>query len=362
VQDFIYSTHAVVDSSGAVLERCDYRPYGEVTFWNPDYADTRAETQVASAFLFTGQMFDAETGLYHFKDRTLHPSLGRFLQRDPARATSQYEYASSSSHALSDPSGLQSTRPSTQPSRCCDRTWTDAQLEMRRFKGQGPLFPLEKSEPVTPRPEGRALEYDDVFSFRTKTVHKPALGGDIECCKVAAWFGPSPYNRSPMTIKKKGGPQIDVPRAHRRHSFGGPDGHHAGPHHVWGGGRIYRPMGEEATELRVALHRGFVSLWSEKGIGSQIATNGLGIYEWKFAFTGVLVDACEGDKIISVCHGHAHLEIGIIQRHLNYWRKRGVLWLAAREFTLVRLSVSGCGPPPPLATQPAPSTRPTHEP
>ena len=114
LQDFLYSTHAVVDSSGTVLERYDYAPYGAVTFWSADYSDTDDETQVHLDFLFTGQMLDPETGLYHYKSRALRPAPGRFSQRDPidyAGAANLYEYVGTVPHWLLDPRGEQGQDP-----------------------------------------------------------------------------------------------------------------------------------------------------------------------------------------------------------------------------------------------------------
>ena len=36
----------------------------------------RAETAVHNFFLFTGQMLDVESGLYHYKAHAYHPTLG----------------------------------------------------------------------------------------------------------------------------------------------------------------------------------------------------------------------------------------------------------------------------------------------
>lgn len=65
---------AVADGSGAVSAADLYRygPYGESS--NP---------ASGSLFRYTGQVYDGETGLYHYKARTYSPSLGRFLQTDP---------------------------------------------------------------------------------------------------------------------------------------------------------------------------------------------------------------------------------------------------------------------------------------
>jgi len=107
--DFLYSATAVLDSSGTVLERYDYTPYGAVTFWSADYSDTDDETQVHNDFLFTGQMYDAETGLYHYKARGYHPILGRFHQHDPAHyayGSNLYLYVDGLPSAIVDPIGL----------------------------------------------------------------------------------------------------------------------------------------------------------------------------------------------------------------------------------------------------------------
>ena len=107
--DFLYSASAVIDATGAVLERYDYEPYGAPSLWSGDYADTRPLTTGTCSFLFTGQMYDAETGLYHYKARVLHPAVGRFLQRDPGGyvdAMALYPYTASSPLDSLDPLGL----------------------------------------------------------------------------------------------------------------------------------------------------------------------------------------------------------------------------------------------------------------
>ena len=111
LQDLLYSTAAVLDPSGAVLERYDYEPYGKPTIWNGDYTATRAETAVFNDVLFTGQRYDPESGLYHYKDRNLHPILGRLLQHDRIGyydSMNLFLYANSSPSSYTDPLGLAS--------------------------------------------------------------------------------------------------------------------------------------------------------------------------------------------------------------------------------------------------------------
>jgi RHS repeat-associated protein len=108
VHDFLYSASAVIDPSAAVNERYDYEPYGKPTFWSGDYSDTRDETQVTNIFLFTGQMYDPETALYHYKRRALNAVMGRMGQPDPAdEGLSRYEYVRSAPHIGVDPDGAE---------------------------------------------------------------------------------------------------------------------------------------------------------------------------------------------------------------------------------------------------------------
>ncbi|HEY9759040.1 MAG TPA: RHS repeat-associated core domain-containing protein [Oculatellaceae cyanobacterium] len=70
--DRLGSIVAVSDSTGAVLSKAAYGPNGEnVPPGNLSIG-------------FSGQRYDAETGLYYYKNRYYSPSIGRFpLQTDP---------------------------------------------------------------------------------------------------------------------------------------------------------------------------------------------------------------------------------------------------------------------------------------
>jgi RHS repeat-associated protein len=62
---------AVSNSSGAVVNKMKYGPFGE----------TPALT--GTTFGFAGQRYDSQSGLYYFKRRIYSPAIGRFLQPDP---------------------------------------------------------------------------------------------------------------------------------------------------------------------------------------------------------------------------------------------------------------------------------------
>jgi len=114
---------ALVDTSGNVVERYAYDPYGQVLVLNgangtdPDVdgstvfewdIDADGASDVANEILFAGYRFDAETGLYHVRHRMYHATLGRWLQRDPegyADGNSLLEYTSSEPVSRHDPYG-----------------------------------------------------------------------------------------------------------------------------------------------------------------------------------------------------------------------------------------------------------------
>ena len=68
--------------SGAIVERITYDPYGQPQFLNENFTPKSATTHAWNA-LFQGLHRDEETSLYNNRARILHPTLGRFLQRDP---------------------------------------------------------------------------------------------------------------------------------------------------------------------------------------------------------------------------------------------------------------------------------------
>ncbi|MCX5673920.1 MAG: autotransporter-associated beta strand repeat-containing protein [Planctomycetota bacterium] len=111
-QDANWNVTALVDSgTGAVVERYIYSAYGEVTVLDEDWDPVEGnESAVANDRLFTGSALDSETGLYSSRVRdTYHPTLGRWLERDPAgyvEGMNLYEYVGSNPANLTDPMGL----------------------------------------------------------------------------------------------------------------------------------------------------------------------------------------------------------------------------------------------------------------
>jgi RHS repeat-associated protein len=113
---------ALLEADGDVTERYIYDPYGKVTVLHgasdKDGAVTEWEVDApgsdyANEILYSGYRYDAETGLYHARHRVYHPTLGRWLQRDPTDyidSMSLSEYARSNPWNLVDPLGLKNAK------------------------------------------------------------------------------------------------------------------------------------------------------------------------------------------------------------------------------------------------------------
>lgn len=107
IQDQAGSTIALTDAAGAATTINTYDEYG------------RPGSANAGAFQYTGQLWAADLGVYHYKARQYQPSLGRFLQPDPigyGDGANLYNYVSSDPTNLTDPTGASGRR--------CYEVWT----------------------------------------------------------------------------------------------------------------------------------------------------------------------------------------------------------------------------------------------
>ncbi len=104
-QDHLNSSSALSGSSGQQLEVNVWYPFGRTQTATP-----QASFQVSSRF--TGQILDAETGLYYYGARYYDPELGRFIQPDTIipdlgnpQSYNRYTYALNNPLRYIDPSG-----------------------------------------------------------------------------------------------------------------------------------------------------------------------------------------------------------------------------------------------------------------
>ena len=112
-QDADDDVTSLSNSSGSIVERYAYGPYGAVTVENPD-GTTRgtgaaSASYYGSAYLYQGMRLDVVTGTYDGKNRVYDVSLDRWLQQDPAGyvdGPNTYQFVGSSPTGRADPSGL----------------------------------------------------------------------------------------------------------------------------------------------------------------------------------------------------------------------------------------------------------------
>lgn len=115
-------TH-IADSGGVLVEQYQYDAYGNVSIFNGS-GMLQSSSNISNPFLFTGQWYDYESGLYFYKSRYYSPVLGRFIQRDPlgyVDGPSLYEYTFSNPVNWVDPLGLSSSP--------CDKPWWEEGLD-----------------------------------------------------------------------------------------------------------------------------------------------------------------------------------------------------------------------------------------
>jgi RHS repeat-associated protein len=108
-QDANWDVTALVNSSGTVMERYVYDPYGNVTFLSPTWG-TLTGSAYAWVYLHQGGRLGTLSGLYYFRNRDFSPDLGRWMRQDPlgyaAGDDNLYRYVLNSPVENGDPSGL----------------------------------------------------------------------------------------------------------------------------------------------------------------------------------------------------------------------------------------------------------------
>ncbi len=87
-----YSVAALTSTTGAVVERYGYEPYGELTILAADGSTVRASSSYANTYTYTGRRWDADLSLYYFRARYYDPKLGRFVGRSAKSDSMLYSY------------------------------------------------------------------------------------------------------------------------------------------------------------------------------------------------------------------------------------------------------------------------------
>jgi RHS repeat-associated protein len=129
VQDVLGNVVALTDTSGAAVEAYLYQAYGLPTVVRPgangvmewglddevvaEWSGLETASMLGNPFLYTGQPYDADVGLYYYRARYYDPAEGRFLSRDPigvwgdtSNLGNAYAYVGNDPLNQNDPLGL----------------------------------------------------------------------------------------------------------------------------------------------------------------------------------------------------------------------------------------------------------------
>ncbi|MDT8402880.1 MAG: RHS repeat-associated core domain-containing protein, partial [Bacteroidales bacterium] len=99
--DGLGSVTAITDSTGKVMARYDYEPFGRMK--------EATGATINNPYTYTGREWDRETGLYFYRARYYDPMEGRFVSKDPIGfkgGINLYAYVGNRPTTKNDPYGL----------------------------------------------------------------------------------------------------------------------------------------------------------------------------------------------------------------------------------------------------------------
>ena len=112
-QDHLYSTVALIDDGGTVVERYEYDAYGKVQILSTNYA-LRTTSLYGNPYAFTGRRLDilddGNKKIYYYRERYYGPYMARFFQPDPigyVDGMNLYEYVRGHCVVATDPWGYE---------------------------------------------------------------------------------------------------------------------------------------------------------------------------------------------------------------------------------------------------------------
>ncbi|MEM9881557.1 MAG: RHS repeat-associated core domain-containing protein [Planctomycetota bacterium] len=145
-RDRQYNLVGLTDSSGGVVERYAYGPYGERRVLDPDGITVRQTSAVGNPIGHQGLYHDDETNLIYNRARYRDARLGRWLGRDPleyAGGLNLYQFIKSQSFNYLDPTGLFQWyvirgRATNESDDRCAIVWSDFDGPWKGFQLLGP--------------------------------------------------------------------------------------------------------------------------------------------------------------------------------------------------------------------------------
>lgn len=101
LQDNQQSVRDIINNAGTLKNRFEYDAFGQIT---------SVTGGLGTRYLYTGQEYDPETGLYYYNARWYDPATQTFISRDPmgfaAGDTNLYRYVGNAPTNFVDPTGL----------------------------------------------------------------------------------------------------------------------------------------------------------------------------------------------------------------------------------------------------------------
>jgi len=175
-QDANWNVTALLNTSGTVVERYAYDPYGYVAaFLNASWG-TLSGSAYAWIYLHQGGRFEVTTGLYYFRNRDYSPTLSRWMQNDPmsfaAGDNNLYRDEGNNPVRYHDPSGLELPHGSNWPGKPFSDSYRNPwDLKPNWSNGTGDLVYTGQADMVNLCHVGakRLQEYEDYVWKGMKT-------------------------------------------------------------------------------------------------------------------------------------------------------------------------------------------------
>jgi RHS repeat-associated protein len=174
-QDANWNVTSVASAVGAVQERYVYDPYGKVTVLDAGW-NTLAGSAIGWVYLYQGGRLDSASGLYDFRNRDYSPTLGRWVQQDPAGyvdGSHLYQFVGSDPVGKDDPFGLKAKKCPSTPQECWDLLNTIYKMaaklanELAKFDPVADLpggqpYRLPNGQPDVTKPNGHRIQIEDL--------------------------------------------------------------------------------------------------------------------------------------------------------------------------------------------------------
>ena len=208
--DHLGSSNVLLDGSGALINREEYRPYGETSFGS--YAKKR--------YRFTGKERDEESGLYYHGARYYAPWLSRWTAADPAGMVdgpNLYAYVRGNPVRLVDPDGRESGDVNVDAAVAAASEKLNEATETATAAGEAAAIGQTTGQDVTARAYNTALatrhaqinenrrpleELEHIFDALHEedlAQLREVLGDDFGTASVSTFRGASSFSYQPQT-------------------------------------------------------------------------------------------------------------------------------------------------------------------